>query len=116
MKEAPEEYIDIYGGIPDPYEDYEMSPVGYGRKREQYLREYKPDYYEELILYGEIDIHLKETDIKANELEDKLMQEYCAKEGVTEELKAKDMMEWVGRYNSIKHRVKEEVLNQLVYV
>ena len=38
-----------------------------------------------------------------------------AVEGITEELKADDQMEWVRRMNSINNRVDEIVFSEIVY-
>jgi hypothetical protein len=54
-----------------------------------------------------LNAHLKEIDRAANELFDLLMKQYAVCEGVTEELKAKDQMEWVRRMNSILQRAEE---------
>jgi hypothetical protein len=44
-----------------------------------------------------------------------LIEQYAATEGITEQLKAEDQLAWVGRMNSIRERVEEIVLSELVY-
>ena len=46
---------------------------------------------------------------------DLLVKQYAAREGVTEQFKADDQMEWVRRMNSIRDRVMEVVNNELIY-
>ena len=48
--------------------------------------------------------------------EDNMMDQMMEAEGVTEELKGKDQMEWLRRVNNIRNRVDEVILNELVYV
>ena len=44
------------------------------------------------------------------------MKQYAAREGVTEQLKAEDQMEWVSRMNSIRERVEETVVTELIQI
>ena len=46
---------------------------------------------------------------------DLLIKQYAEREGVTEELKAQDQMEWVRRMNGIRERVKETILRKIIY-
>ena len=46
---------------------------------------------------------------------DRLVEQMKKAEGVTEQLKAENQMEWVGRMNSIRSRAEEVVLSELVY-
>ena len=46
---------------------------------------------------------------------DLLIKQYAEREGVTEELKAQDQMEWVRRMNGIRERVEETILYKLIY-
>ena len=82
----------------------------WGMRRKQYLQQYHDGIYTGLLLSGKLNAHLEETDRSANEMFDLLVKQYAAREGVTEELKATDQMEWVKRMNSIRKRI-EEVVN-----
>ena len=46
---------------------------------------------------------------------DRLVEQMKKTEGVTEQLKATNQMEWVGRMNSIRSRAEEIVFSELVY-
>ena len=87
----------------------------WGKRRLEYLKEEKPGTYQELMIKGLWE-HLVETDKAANEMEDRLLEEMSKAEGITEELKAKDQMKWVGLRNGLKNRVREIVFNELIYI
>ena len=59
--------------------------------------------------------YLTEIDGQAQEMFSRLIEQYAATEGITEQLKAEDQLAWVGRMNSIRERVEEIVLSELVY-
>ncbi|MBR1444992.1 MAG: TnpV protein [Firmicutes bacterium] len=93
--------------------DYRLTM--WGHRRLKYLKENKPGTYQMLMIKG-LWNHLVSTDKWANELEDKLMEQMSAAEGITEELKRKDAMLWVARRNGLKNRVREIVYNECIYV
>ena len=67
-----------------------------------------------MLLSGKLNAHLEEIDRTANEMFDLLIQQYAAIEGVTEELKVNDQMEWVRRMNSIRERASEVIMTDLI--
>ena len=87
----------------------------FAEMRRKYLREHKDGIYTGMLLTGKLDIHLKEVGESAQVLFDRIVDEMKKFEGVTEKLKAENQMEWVGRMNSIRSRVEEIVLNDLIY-
>ena len=87
----------------------------FAEKRRRYLREYGDSIYTGVLLTGNLDEHLKEIGDTAQEMFDQLVAQMKDAEGVTERLKAKNQMEWVGRMNSIRSRAEEVVLSELVY-
>ena len=58
--------------------------------------------------------HLEEIDRQAQEMEQQLISQLAQREGVTEKMKAENQMEWVARMNSIRNRVDEIVLSELI--
>ena len=97
-------------------DEAEQQPIGkYGRMRKRYLKEHRPILFSNLLLSGKLDQHLSEIDCVCVERMDLLTRQMTKQEGVTEELKAADQMEWVRRMNSIHNRAEEIVLNELVY-
>ena len=86
----------------------------WGMRRRDYLKKYHDGIYTGLLLSGKLNDHLEEIDRSANEMLDLLIQQYAAREGVTEELKAQDQMEWVRRMNGIRERATEAILADLI--
>ena len=60
--------------------------------------------------------HLNAVDDEAQERMDILVRQMMEKQGVTEELKARDQMEWVRAVNNIRNAAEEIVLRELVYI
>ena len=91
-------------------------PIGkYGRMREQYLREHRPVLYNAMLLAGRLDDHLHEIDADAQKRMDRLIRQMAEAAEITEELKARDPMRWVGRMNAIKAQAEEMILEELIY-
>ena len=87
----------------------------YGWLRERYLREHKRLMYFNLLTSGKLYEHLAEIDTSARDMAEYLIKEMAKKQGVTEELKATDMMRWIGLMNNIRACADEIVLNDIVY-
>ena len=88
----------------------------YGRMRARFLKENKKAEYSIMLIDNTLQDHLVEVDKTANERYDLLMKQFAKKENVTEELKAKNQMEWVQKMNNIKNSVEEIILQELIYV
>ena len=94
----------------------ESSPLSkYGRLRKSYLREHKRVLYYALLTSGKLYEHLAEIDTSACAMAEYLIKEMAKRQGVTEQLKATDMMKWVEMMNNIRACVDEIVLNDIVY-
>lgn len=87
----------------------------YGRMRAKYLREHKKVLYFNLLTSGKLNEHLVEIDTSSCNMAEYLTKEMAKRQGVTEQLKATDMMKWVGMMNNIRACVDEIVLNDIVY-
>ena len=91
-------------------------PLGkYGRMRDRYLREHRSLLYSTMLLGGRLDDHLHEIDDAAQKRMDQLMQQMAEMAGITEELKARDPICWVGKMNAIKAQAEETILEELIY-
>ena len=88
----------------------------YGMLRKQFLKEHRSAGYQYLLLTGKLNEHLNQTDQEAREQVETLMKQMTEKQGVTEELKAQDQMEWVRLMNNIKASAEEIVLKNMIYV
>ena len=94
----------------------ESSRIGiWGLRRRNYLQKHHNGIYTGLLLSGKLNAHLEEVDRAANEMFDLLIHQYAVREGVTEELKARNQMEWVQRMNSIRERVEETILAKMIF-
>ena len=94
----------------------EQRPIGkYGRMRKRYLKEQHPVIFSELLLSGKLYPHLFEIHEVCEGRMEPLILQMAKREGVTEQLKAADQMEWVRRMSSIRSRAEEIVLHELVY-
>ena len=94
----------------------ESSPLSkYGWLRKRYLREHKRVLYYTLLTSGKLYEHLAEIDTSACNMAEYLIKEMARKQGVTEQLKAEDMMRWVGLMNNIRACADEIVWNDIVY-
>ena len=87
----------------------------YGRLRAGYLREHRKVLYFNLLTSGKLYEHLAEIDTSACDMAEYLIKEMTKRQGVTEQLKATDMMRWVGMMNNIRACADEIVWNDSVY-
>ena len=87
----------------------------YGRMRLTYLREHRPGLLNRLTLNGTLFSHLLEIEDTANSRLERMMPGLAKAAGVTEQLKASDMMTWVGLMNSCKAQAEEIILSELIY-
>lgn len=95
----------------------EERPIGvWGQRRLRYLKQHHKILYYNLLTSGKLRSHLADIEEEAQSLFLRLVKECAEREGVTERLKAERPMEWVGRMNNIKIRVKEIINNNLIFV
>ena len=86
----------------------------YGRLHSIFIKENRPCLYSAKMLKGTWLAYLEEIDTTAKEMVDKLVRDMAVKQGITEELKAKDQMTWVAAMNGIKQSAEEIVLREFV--
>ena len=86
----------------------------YGKLHSIFIKEDRPAFYSMKMLNGTWLAYLEEIDTTAKEMVDKLIKDMVVKQGITEELKAKDQMTWVAAMNGIKHSAEEIVLQEFV--
>ena len=102
--------------IPDFAIALETESLGkYGRMRHTYLREHRPELYQDLVLSGRLRAHLLEIDQTCRERMERIICRMAEAEEVNEKLKASDQLGWIGRMNSIRQQAEEIVLTELVY-
>lgn len=104
------------GGILYPDLHVNVKELGYfGMKKMKYMRMYHLDEYVLLMAKGTLFEYIEEIDIQANDMYDRLVEQYKKQRNITEELKAQDQMSWVQEMNNIKACVNEIILNELIY-
>ena len=101
--------------VPDVVPPEEPRIGVWGRRRKQYLRQCRDAIYTGLLLSGKLKSHLEEIDRSAAEMADRLMVQMARRDGITEELKSENQMEWVRRMNGIRNAAEEVVLAELIY-
>ena len=88
----------------------------WGQRHYQYLKETKPSVIGVMRLNGSLNAYLQQVNEQADEMCYRLVKQMAKDEGVTEQLKAEDPMEWVRRMNNIRERVTETVNAEVVFV
>ncbi|MBQ6431642.1 MAG: TnpV protein [Oscillospiraceae bacterium] len=102
--------------IPELTIKQEGKPLGkYGRMRKRYLKEHRLILWTQLLLNGTLYPHLQEIDETANRRMALMLPELAKRSGVTEALKARDPMTWVGMMNNLKAQAEEIILNELIF-
>lgn len=94
----------------------DFRPVGrWGRMYKRYLKEHHPARYQVLLLSGRLNTYLADIDAQADEQLELLTRQMAEREGVNEELKATNQMEWVQRMNNIQNRAEEVIKAELIF-
>ena len=87
----------------------------YGLMRRHYLKNHRKGIFSAMLMSGNLNAHLAEIDHAANERLWLITQQMAKAEGVTEQMKSQNQMEWVGRMNNIRNRVEEIIKAELIY-
>ena len=87
----------------------------YGIMRKTYLKEHRPAMYSLYMLEDRLTEHLNLVDDEAQERMEVLVHQMMESQGITEEMKACDQMEWVRAVNGIRNMAEEIVLKELIY-
>lgn len=94
----------------------EERPFGvWAQRRLCYLKQYHKILYYNLLTSGKLHSHLADVEKEAQSLFLRLVKEYAEREGVTEQLKAENQMEWVQKMNNIRNRAAETVHADLIF-
>ena len=92
------------------------NPLGhYGRLRKAYLEMHRPILFNELVLSDKLFEHCAEIDEAARNRMELIVLELAKRNGVTEQLKAENQMEWVRQMNACKAQAEEIVKAELIY-
>ena len=111
-------YTEI-NGVMIPHLVMDEQPDGdigiWGWRRKRYLKKHRKGIYNRMLMDGTITQHLIEINEEAMNMREQLVKQFKKTEGVTEDLKRRDQMAWVGAMNSIYNRVDEIILHDLIY-
>lgn len=102
--------------IPDLRLPEEKHSIGrWGRLHREYLKENRPLLYTDMVISGEIWTYLADLNEQAQARLELIIEQMKKAEGVTEDLKRRDQMGWVGAMNNIRSRAEEIILTEIVY-
>ena len=87
----------------------------WGQRHRRYLKEHRRVRYANLLTSGKLNGYLVDIDRQAEEMFEHLVKQMAEREGVTEQLKAANSMEWVRKMNSIRNRAVEITNSELIY-
>ena len=94
----------------------ENQPVGvWGQRHLRYLKQHRKVLYINLLTSGKLDSYLADIDKQAEDMFLRLVEQMAEREGVIEQLKAENQMEWVGQINNIRNRAMEIVNHEVIY-
>lgn len=103
--------------IPDLELPEETRPIGIcGRMHKDYLEQYHPAQYNDLILSGNLWAYLADLNEQAQNRLNCIIAQMKEAEGITEELKSQDQMTWVRAMNSICNRAEEIIRSKIIYI
>ena len=88
----------------------------WGQRHYEHLKATKPSVIGVMRMNGNLIPYLQSVDEQADEMVFQLVKQLAKQEGITEELKRRDQMAWVGAMNNIRNRVNEIVLNEVIFV
>lgn len=94
----------------------ESPKVGkYGMLRRTYLRHHRRGLYTGMMISRTLNAHLEEVDQQANDMLERIVKQMAKEQGITEQMKADDQMEWVWQMNAIRAAAEEVILKEFVY-
>lgn len=94
----------------------EERPIGvWGQRRLRFLKQHHKILYYNLLTSGNLHSHLADIEEEAQSIFLRLVKQFAEREGVTEQLKAENPMEWVRRMNNIRERITEVVTAEVLF-
>lgn len=88
----------------------------WGQRHYAYLKKHSPTVIHVMRMKGTLEQYLRGIDRDAQDMFELLMKQYAEIEGITEQLKAENQMEWVCKMNNIRDRINEIIYKELIYV
>ena len=88
----------------------------WGQRHYAYLKKHSPTVINVMRMNGTLEQYLRDLDRDAQDMFELLMKQYAGIEGITEQLKAENQMDWVCKMNNIRDRINEIIYKELIYV
>ena len=97
--------------------DEEQVEIGiWGQRHLEHIKHHRKGFYTALVLDCKLNRYLVDINRKAEEMFDALIKQFKQAEDITEQLKAENQMEWVGRMNNIRQQAIKIVNSDIIYV
>ena len=94
----------------------EQQPIGvWGQRHLRYINQNRKGLYFKLLTSGKLNGYLADLDKQAENMFSRLVKQMAEREGVTEQLKADNQMEWVAQMNNIRNRATEIINHDIIY-
>ena len=97
-------------------EEEEQQPIGvWGQRHLRYIKQHRRVLYLNLMTSGKLNGYLADIDKQVADMFSRLVKRMAEREGITEQLKAENQIEWIGRKNNIRQRAAEVVNEEIIY-
>ena len=87
----------------------------WGQRHLRYIKQHRKVFCTSLLTNCQLNAYLHDVDVTAIEMYDRLVKQLKEQQGITEQLKADDMMAWVQAMNNITNQAREIVNNEVIY-
>ena len=98
-----------------PPEEASVTLGKWGMMHKNYLEKHKKVFFNTLLMQGELYQHCAEIENQARDMFEALVEQIKEAEGITEQLKEDNQLEWVCRMQNIEARAREVVTTELIY-
>ena len=87
----------------------------WGQRHLRYIKQHRKVFYTSLLTNCKLNAYLHDVDVRATEMYDHLVKLLKEQQGITEQLKADDMMTWVQAMNNITNQARDIVNTEIIY-
>ena len=95
----------------------ERKPIGvWGQRHLKHIQKHCKPFYNKMLNEHTLYDYLLQLDCDAEDMFNRLVKQMAEREGITEQLKASNQLEWVSRMNNIRSRATEVVNNEVIYI
>ncbi len=88
----------------------------WGQRHLRYIKQHHKVFYTSLLTSCKLNSYLHDVDIRATEMYDRLVKQLKEQQGITEQLKAYNMIAWVQAMNNISNQARETIYLRIIYV